>query len=245
IILDRKLCTFTNHCNHSICISTSVHTISPSSAPPSDIAVAPPSDSVPEPVLGSVFEFNEGLLHPFMGLLPVERPDDPWRRKPYDPHRPLYSGGGSYAAYLKDGRRRRDTHIMGQATPGLLTPGMLERLLRIKMEFQRRFPHLYQGMLSHHANQTRVEVKPPVLGRASSPESLTKKIAPKEEEPIFELGAAERNLFEDEESDPLEDDPVQELENENEKEEKEEEQEKERDDNDIDYFNFGNDGDDY
>jgi len=199
--------------------------------------------------VGSIFTYGEGLLHPFMGLLPVERPDDPWNQKPYDPHHPLYTGGGSYDAYLRDGRHRRDTHIMGQGTQhGILTPGMLERLLRIKMDFQRRFPHLYKGMLNHHTNLTRVEVQPPVLGKISKPKT---KIKPKnEDEPVFELGAAERSLFEDETNDSLEKDPEPEPDEEDDRdvEEPSESSEprgfsskKSRDENDIDYFNFDDD----
>nr|NP_001245570.1 defective chorion, isoform E [Drosophila melanogaster]AFH07284.1 defective chorion, isoform E [Drosophila melanogaster] len=219
---------------------------SPSSAPSeTEIENAPSSD----PQVGSIFTYGEGLLHPFMGLLPVERPDDPWNQKPYDPHHPLYTGGGSYDAYLRDGRHRRDTHIMGQGTQhGILTPGMLERLLRIKMDFQRRFPHLYKGMLNHHTNLTRVEVQPPVLGKISKPKTKTK---PKnEDEPVFELGAAERSLFEDETNDSLEKDPEPEPDEEDDRdvEEPSESSEprgfsskKSRDENDIDYFNFDDD----
>ncbi|KMZ08644.1 defective chorion-1 protein, FC125 isoform isoform X1 [Drosophila simulans] len=219
---------------------------SPSSAPSeTEIENAPSSD----PQVGSIFTYGEGLLHPFMGLLPVERPDDPWNQKPYDPHHPLYTGGGSYDAYLRDGRHRRDTHIMGQGSQhGILTPGMLERLLRIKMDFQRRFPHLYKGMLNHHTNLTRVEVQPPVLGKISRPKAKTK---PKDEdEPVFELGAAERSLFEDETNDSLEKDPEPEPDEEDDRdvEEPSESSEprgfssrKSRDENDIDYFNFDDD----
>jgi len=201
--------------------------------------------------VGSIYTYGEGLLHPFMGLLPVDRPDDPWNQKPYDPHHPLYSGGGSYAAYLKDGRHRRDTHIMGQGSEnGILTPGMLERLLRIKVDFQRRFPHLYQGMLNHHTNLTRVEVQPPVLGNVTKP-----KVKAREEdetdEPVFELGAAERSLFEDEANDPLENEPEPEPDEEDDRDVEEPKESGEprdisssrkyRDDNDIDYFNFDDD----
>nr|XP_036677056.1 defective chorion-1 protein, FC125 isoform isoform X3 [Drosophila suzukii] len=208
-----------------------------------------PSSS--DPQVGSIYTYGEGLLHPFMGLLPVDRPDDPWNQKPYDPHHPLYSGGGSYAAYLKDGRHRRDTHIMGQGSEnGILTPGMLERLLRIKVDFQRRFPHLYQGMLNHHTNLTRVEVQPPVLGNVTKP-----KVKAREEnetdEPVFELGAAERSLFEDEANDPLENEPEPEPDEEDDRDVEEPKESGEprdisssrkyRDDNDIDYFNFDDD----
>ncbi|KAH8421505.1 hypothetical protein KR009_010111 [Drosophila setifemur] len=252
------------HLPSSICIS-SVRIFSPSSAPSapaSDIDLSPPSSSDPE-VVGSMFTYNEGLLHPFMGLLPVERSDDPWRHRPYDLHHALVTGGGSYAAYLKDetdGRRRRDTHIMGQSggqlNGGVLTPGMLERLLRIKIEFQRRFPHLYKGMLAHQTNQTRVEVKPPVLGRISKVEKKeTKKEKEKEQEqkePIFELGAAERSIFGDDSMDPLEKEPHDEEEEDREEQQQDHDQEqepkeqeseepKERNDNDIDYFSFDDD----
>ncbi|KAH8240527.1 hypothetical protein KR038_003888, partial [Drosophila bunnanda] len=228
--------------------------ISPSSAP-SDIETtapsappAPPSD----PQVGSLFTYGEGLLHPFMGLLPVERPDDPWNTKPYDPHYPLYTGGGSYAAYLRDGRHRRDTHIMGSQPgqgPGILTPGMLERLLRIKIDFQRRFPHLYKGMLNHQQNQTRVEVQPPILGKIPSdqkkPMAKPKKEPEEEEEaPVYELGAAERSLFEDEtEKDPLGKESEEEVEAKTEAVAKESSEPKdnissETGREDIDYFEF-------
>ncbi|EDW53657.1 GM11970 [Drosophila sechellia] len=221
---------------------------SPSSAPSeTEIENAPSSD----PQVGSIFTFDEGLLHPFMGLLPVERPDDPWNQKPYDPHHPLYTGGGSYDAYLRDGRYRRDTHIMGQGSQhGILTPGMLERLLRIKMDFQRRFPHLYKGMLNHHTNLTRVEVQPPVLGKISRPKTKTK--PQDEDEPVYELGAAERSLFEDESNDSLEKDPEPEPDEEDDRDVEEPSESSEprgfssrkmssRDENDIDYFNFDDD----
>ncbi|XP_017085349.1 defective chorion-1 protein, FC125 isoform isoform X2 [Drosophila eugracilis] len=220
---------------------------SPSPAP-SDIEIvnAPSSD----PQVGSIFTYDEGLLHPFMGLLPVARPDDPWNRKAYDPHYALYTGGGSYDAYLKDGRHRRDTHIMGQESQhGILTPGMLERLLRIKMDFQRRFPHLYKGMLNHHTNLTRVEVQPPVLGKISKP-NVKSRVEDEKDEPVFELGAAERSLFEDEDNDSLEKEPEPEPDDDNDREieERKESSEsrnisnrKDQDDNDIDYFNFDDD----
>ncbi|KAH8238566.1 hypothetical protein KR032_010168, partial [Drosophila birchii] len=238
--------------------------ISPSSAPSDIDTTAPPPASPSDPQVGSIFTFDEGLLHPFMGLLPVERPDDPWNTKPYDPHYPLFTGGGSYAAYLRDGRHRRDTHIMGSQPgqgPGILTPGMLERLLRIKIDFQRRFPHLYKGMLNHHHNQTRVEVQPPILGKISSENKKSKpekeQVATEEEEaaPVYELGAAERSLFEDDaERDALlGKDSEQEAEAEAEAEAvaKESSQEPkdnfsretEREDNDIDYFEFDDDDD--
>ncbi|KAH8287425.1 hypothetical protein KR054_007108, partial [Drosophila jambulina] len=241
--------------------------ISPSSAPSDIETTAPPAPSAPappsDPEVGSIFTYGEGLLHPFMGLLPVERPDDPWNTKAFDPHYPLYTGGGSYAAYLRDGRYRRDTHIMGSQPgqgPGILTPGMLERLLRIKLDFQRRFPHLYKGMLSHHQNQTRVEVQPPVLGKISGDEKDAK-VKPKkdqreeeeEEAPVFELGAAERSLFEDEtEKDNFGKESEQQAEAEAEVDAvaKESNEPKENisretggEDNDIDYFEFDDDDD--
>lgn len=150
-----------------------------------------------------------------MGLLPLEQPHDPWTEKRYDPHHALFTGGGSYEPYLP--RPRRATHIMpspsAAAAAHMLTPGMLERLLRIKNEFQRRFPHVYQGMLNHHTNQTRVVVKPPLLvqlpssssegneGNAvrvdrGSGNSLRFK---QNEPPVYELGAAERSLFDEQE----------------------------------------------
>ncbi|KAH8363748.1 hypothetical protein KR200_009681, partial [Drosophila serrata] len=229
--------------------------ISPSSAPSDIETIAPPSD----PQVGSLFTYGEGLLHPFMGLLPVERPDDPWNNKPYDPHYPLYTGGGSYAAYLRDGRYRRDTHIMGSKPgqgPGILTPGMLERLLRIKIDFQRRFPHLYKGMLNHQQNQTRVEVEPPVLGKISSDnkkpkEKSKKKHLEEEEAPVYELGAAERSLFEDEmEKDSLAKESEEQAEAKTEAVTKESSEPKDnissetgREDNNIDYFEFDDDDD--
>ncbi|KAH8368544.1 hypothetical protein KR084_012833, partial [Drosophila pseudotakahashii] len=225
----------------SFCIS-SVHIVSSSSAP-SEIENenAPSSD----PQVGSIYTYGEGLLHPFMGLLPVDRPDDPWHQRAYDLHHPLYEGGGSYAAYLKDGRHRRDTHIMGQGSSpsGILTPGMLERLLRIKMDFQRRFPHLYKGMLNHHTNLTRVEVQPPVLGKITKAKPKPKS-RDADDEPVFELGAAERSLFEEEEeaNDPLEKEPETEAEEEDDREVDElKESSETRDNNDIDYFNFDDD----
>ncbi|XP_033238155.1 defective chorion-1 protein, FC125 isoform isoform X3 [Drosophila pseudoobscura] len=184
-----------------------LHKSQSSASTASESASASASETESDPTLGSKYTYSEGLLHPYMGLLPVSRPDDPWTHKAYDPHHALYTGGGSYAAYLKDsdGRRRRDTHIMPQIPQqrSLLTPDMLERLLRIKIEFQRRFPHLYKTMLSHHTNQTRVEVQPPLLGRKTA----AKKRKPKyesEEGPVYELGAAERGLFEEEEEDQAE-----------------------------------------
>ncbi|XP_034124687.1 defective chorion-1 protein, FC125 isoform isoform X9 [Drosophila guanche] len=217
------------------------------------------TESESDPVLGSKYSFKEGILQPYMGLLPISHPDDPWTHKAYDPHHALYTGGGSYAAYLKDndGRRRRDTHIMPQLAHqrSLLTPDMLERLLRIKIEFQRRFPHLYKTMLSHHTNQTRVEVQPPVLGRKTA---VLKEAKPKyasDEGPVYELGAAERGLFEEEEEDQAEAaaDPEPNLDikesqessnNNNDDEGMDTSGRKEQDDNELDYFNFDDDDDD-
>ncbi|KAH8387850.1 hypothetical protein KR093_009878, partial [Drosophila rubida] len=142
-------------------------------------------------MLGATKGFSDNLLRPYMGLLPVAQPHDPWTEKAYNPQHALYTGGGSYEPYL---RPRRDTHIMPPQNHQLLTPGMLERLLRIKAEFQRRFPHLYQGMLNHQTNQTRVVVKPPLLVRNEPKLS---------EAPALELGAAERGVF-DEPADVLE-----------------------------------------
>lgn len=148
-----------------------------------------------------------------MGLLPLEQPHDPWTEKKYDPHHALFTGGGSYEPYLP--RPRRDTHIMpspsAAAAAHMLTPGMLERLLRIKNEFQRRFPQLYQGMLNHHTNQTRVVVKPPLLVQLPSTKSSAGNAVSADrgsgnalrlkqsEPPVYELGAAERSLFDEEE----------------------------------------------
>lgn len=172
-----------------------------------------------------------------MGLLPVAQPNDPWNQKPYDPHYPLYSGGGSYEAYL---RPRRDTHIMAR-TQQLLTPGMLERLLRIKAEFQRRFPHLYQGMLNHHTNQTRVVVKPPLLVRLSSSRARGK------DEPVYELGAAERGLFDEtqEEQESEDPEPDNAMRTTTEKNKSNRRIAKKDDlDDEVDYFHFEDDDDD-
>ncbi|XP_037725345.1 defective chorion-1 protein, FC125 isoform isoform X2 [Drosophila subpulchrella] len=222
-----------------------------SSSAPSETEIENANAPSSDPQVGSIYTYGEGLLHPFMGLLPVDRPDDPWNRKPYDPQHPLYTGGGSYAAYLKDGRHRRDTHIMGQGSEnGILTPGMLERLLRIKVDFQRRFPHLYQGMLNHHTNLTRVEVQPPVLGEVTKPKVKVRE-EDETDEPVFELGAAERSLFEDEANDPLENEPEPEPDEEDDRDVEEPKESDEprdisssrkyRDDNDIDYFSFDDD----
>ncbi|XP_041448635.1 defective chorion-1 protein, FC125 isoform isoform X2 [Drosophila obscura] len=226
------------------------------------------SESESDPTLGSKYAYAEGLLHPYMGLLPVARPDDPWTHKAYDPHHALYTGGGSYAAYLKDndGRRRRDTHIMPQMPQqrSLLTPDMLERLLRIKIEFQRRFPHLYKTMLSHHTNQTRVEVQPPLLGTKTAEEEPKPKPKSKyesEEGPVYELGAAERGLFEEEEDqavaeavpdlDLKESQESSDTNNNNDNNDDDDMDNnsgrKEQDDNELDYFSFDdndNDNDD-
>ncbi|BFG02461.1 defective chorion-1 protein FC125 [Drosophila madeirensis] len=221
------------------------------------------TESESDPVLGSKYSFKEGILQPYMGLLPISHPDDPWTHKAYDPHHALYTGGGSYAAYLKDndGRRRRDTHIMPQMPQqrSLLTPDMLERLLRIKIEFQRRFPHLYKTMLSHHTNQTRVEVQPPVLGRKKAAVKEAKPKYESEEGPVYELGAAERGLFEEEEEDQAEAaaDPEPNLDikesqesinnNNNDGDDDDDMStsgRKEQDDNELDYFNFDDDDDD-
>jgi len=170
-----------------------------------------------------------------MGLLPLEQPNDPWTQKAFDPHHPLYSGGGSYEAYL---RPRRDTHIMSGHNHHMLTPGMLERLLRIKAEFQRRFPHLYQGMLNHHTNQTRVSVKPPLLVRQSN-----KKIKPKES-PVYELGAAERGLFDEPSvevtSEKTNDSPL-ELATVNKNKKTKTNEEQDEDEDDFDFFHFEDD----
>ncbi|EDW26810.1 GL14590 [Drosophila persimilis] len=67
-------------------------------------ASASASETESDPTLGSKYTYSEGLLHPYMGLLPVSRPDDPWTHKAYDPHHALYTGGGSYAG-LPQGQR--------------------------------------------------------------------------------------------------------------------------------------------
>lgn len=126
-------------------------------------------------------------------------------------------------------------------TQQLLTPGMLERLLRIKAEFQRRFPHLYQGMLNHHTNQTRVVVKPPLLVRQSS--SRTKE----RDAPVYELGAAERGIFDETEEEPEPNDQEQAnaMRTTTEKNKPNRHVAKKDDlDGDVDYFHFEDDDDD-
>lgn len=204
-----------------------------------------------------------------MGLLPLEQPHDPWTEKAYNPHYALYSGGGSYEPYLP--RPRRETHIMpspsAAAAAHMLTPGMLERLLRIKNEFQRRFPQLYQGMLNHHTNQTRVVVKPPLLvqlpssivssSSTDSGKGKGNRLRLKENEPpVYELGAAERGLFDDE-LEPEQEEQEQEQDQEQEQEQEraasgetkardQQKQQQRRQDTDtvdreVDYFHFDDD----
>lgn len=223
------------------------------------------STDVAAPNVGAVLGIGGDLLRPYMGLLPLEQPHDPWTEKAYNPHYALYSGGGSYEPYLP--RPRRDTHIMpspsAAAAAHMLTPGMLERLLRIKNEFQRRFPHLYQGMLNHHTNQTRVVVKPPLLvqlpsSSASSSSSTDNdgngnRLRLKESEPpVYELGAAERGLFDDEpEPEPEQEEQEQQQEQQQEraasgeaKARDQQKQQRRQDDNvdrEVDYFHFDDD----
>ncbi|XP_037943168.1 defective chorion-1 protein, FC125 isoform-like [Teleopsis dalmanni] len=117
-----------------------------------------------------------------MGIRPIDRPDDPWRQKPYDLHRPLVYGGGSYEPYLTNRRYKRDIQTQ-TPTNNILTPDMLERLLKIKIDFQRRFPILYKSLLEH-TKQTKVSIKPPVI-----PSDMLHS--------VMELAAAEKNPDDD------------------------------------------------
>lgn len=212
--------------------------------------------------MGATLGIGGDLLRPYMGLLPLEQPHDPWTQKAYNPHYALYTGGGSYEPYLP--RPRRDTHIMpstsAAAAAHMLTPGMLERLLRIKNEFQRRFPQLYQGMLNHHTNQTRVVVKPPLLVQLSSSLASSSSSSgygngngnglqlKQSEPPVYELGAAERSLFDDDEPEPEEREMAASVER---RESHEKEEQPQRDpqqrrlddsvDREVDYFHFDDD----
>ncbi|XP_062138593.1 defective chorion protein, FC125 isoform [Drosophila sulfurigaster albostrigata] len=181
--------------NHRIQKSQSSASTSTSSHPSATTTTTSTSSTGEESdaLLGAPKGFSDNLLRPYMGLLPIAQPHDPWTEKAFNPQHALYGGGGSYEPYL---RPRRDTHIMPTPVQShqLLTPGMLERLLRIKAEFQRRFPHLYQGMLNHQTNQTRVVVKPPLLVR-NEPKLKS------DSTPVYELGAAERGLFDEPSSD--------------------------------------------
>ncbi|KAH8396483.1 hypothetical protein KR222_011300, partial [Zaprionus bogoriensis] len=247
--------------------SASATTSATASAVPTAAATASPPGDAPS-VGASLMGYGGDLLRPYMGLLPLEQPHDPWTEKAYDPHYPLFTGGGSYEAYL---RPRRDTHILDVATPTarhMLTPGMLERLLRIKNEFQRRFPQLYQGMLNHHTNQTRVEVKPPLLVRHAPIGGLRQRLQASMNEPVYELGAAERGLFEEEEEAAAEEsgeasterveeqsgkqwqrqqEKEQEQEEEQEQEQEQEQESRKQDDTidpEVDYFHFEDDDSD-
>lgn len=129
-------------------------------------------------IVGSLFSFSPNILRPFMQLQPVPLYEsDPWNHKSYDPHYPLYEGGGSYEPYLQNKRMKRNSHAY---TNNILTPSILDNYLKILVLFEKSFPQLYKSLREQQQafNLTRVSVKPPVI-----PKVVTY--------PATELGAAE------------------------------------------------------
>ncbi|XP_065371636.1 uncharacterized protein dec [Calliphora vicina] len=149
--------------------STSSSTITISSLSPSTSSSPESSnnsDSGPE--VGSLFSFEPHLLEPFMGLHSVDHADDPWHHKAYNPYQPIFTGGGTFEEYIKSGRYKRDltgspASTTFSKTRNVLTPDMLERLLRIKSSFQKNYPVLYKSMMGQLTNgkSTTITVTPP------------------------------------------------------------------------------------
>ncbi|XP_058974108.1 defective chorion protein, FC125 isoform isoform X2 [Musca domestica] len=122
------------------------------------------------------------LLEPFMGLQSVDRQDDPWRHKPYNLYQPIFTGGGTFEALLN---RYRRSAAKRPELPHVLTPSMLERLLRIKVNFEKNYPFLYKTMMGHMTGDkhTTLSITPPEIPKHVS-------------YPNVELAAAEINQME-------------------------------------------------
>ncbi|XP_075146443.1 uncharacterized protein LOC142220912 [Haematobia irritans] len=144
----------------------------------------------------SLFGYHPQLLRPFMGLHGISHKDDPWHYKPFDLYRPIFTGGGTFESLLNRFRRNTSTNPAYHASANLpptvpqskhvLTPSMLERLLRIKMNFEKNYPFLYKTMMGHLTGDkhTSLSIIPPEI-----PEHVSY--------PNLELAAAEINQFED------------------------------------------------
>ena len=116
-----------------------------------------------------------------MGIRSIEHSDDPWLHKNFDLNNPIYTGGSSYEAYLRS-KRATDS----QPAKNILTPGMLDRLLKMRVEFERRFPNVFKNMIKQHQNEKRmrISVVPPFISDDLSY--------------VLELAAAEKNALNDE-----------------------------------------------
>ncbi|XP_046803888.1 uncharacterized protein LOC124419282, partial [Lucilia cuprina] len=169
-----------NHHQHLIKYNTASKQTSPLLSSPSStssssqatvITSSPSTSSSSEslnnvdPEVGSIFGFEPHILQPFMGLHSVDHPDDPWHHKAYDPYQPLFTGGGTFEEYLKNGRYKRDLRRSTQISKNrnTLTPEMLERLLRIKSSFKKNYPALYKTMMGQltGGKSTTITVTPP------------------------------------------------------------------------------------
>ncbi|KAM7362713.1 defective chorion [Cochliomyia hominivorax] len=151
------------------------------------------NDSDSDPEVGSYFSLQPHILQPFMGLHPVDHPDDPWHHKAYDLYKPIFTGGGTFEEYLKTGRYKRDTTPSASSpfakfspNPKVLTPDMLAHLLRLKSNFKRNYPGLYKTMMGAHLGNdktTKISITPPEVPKHVSYKNV-------------ELAAAEINPLE-------------------------------------------------
>lgn len=137
--------------------------------------------------------YNPKILEPFMGLKQIDHKDDPWHHKPYNLYQPIFTGGGTFESLLNRYRRNVSSNL--NSSPNVpsntmhmkhvLTPEMLERLLRIKMNFEKNYPFLYKTMMGHLSGDkhTTLSITPPEI-----PEYVSY--------PNVELAAAEINQLE-------------------------------------------------
>lgn len=148
------------------------------------------NDSGPE--VGSLFSFEPYILEPFMGVHSVDRPDDPWHHKSYNLYRPIYTGGGTFEQYLNAERYKRDLDAAASSpfstfntNSNVLTPDMMNNLLRIKSNFKNNYPVLYKSMMGQFAGDksTAISVTLPEVPKHVSHKNL-------------ELAAAEINPLE-------------------------------------------------
>lgn len=131
-----------------------------------------------------------------MGLRGIGHLNDPWRLRPFNLYNPIFGGGGTFESLLNRFKRNVSANPTYYASPTLptppavpnknvLTPAMLERLLRIKMNFEKNYPFLYKTMMGHLTGDkhTSLSITPPEI-----PEHVSY--------PNLELAAAEINQLE-------------------------------------------------
>lgn len=144
----------------------------------------------------SMLDYHPSLLRPFMGLRGIGHLNDPWRLRPFNLYNPIFGGGGTFESLLNRFKRNVSANPTYYASPTLptppavpnknvLTPAMLERLLRIKMNFEKNYPFLYKTMMGHLTGDkhTSLSITPPEI-----PEHVSY--------PNLELAAAEINQLE-------------------------------------------------